>query len=82
MVALREMLHTAEYGVTVRGVHALAGGMPIIRLWAPILATAAAGPYAARWLAVEQHFVAAPGITAPLIPGGWSRSREIFGMCG
>ena len=25
---------------------------------------------------------AADGITAPLIPGGWSRSREIFGMCG
>jgi hypothetical protein len=29
------------------------------RLWAPYRATAAAEPYAARWLAVEQHFVAA-----------------------
>ena len=55
--------HNAEYGVTVGGVHALAGGMPIIRLWAPYPATAAAGPYAARWLAVEQHCCSA--ITGP-----------------
>src|SRR2546430_4820431 len=28
------ILDNAEYGVTVGGVHALAGDMPIIRLWA------------------------------------------------
>jgi hypothetical protein len=47
----------AEYGVTVGGVHALAGGTQIIRLWALYPATAAAEPYAARWPAIEQHLL-------------------------
>jgi hypothetical protein len=56
--ALRwETLQIAEYGVTVGGVHALAGGTRIIRLWAPYPATAAAEPYAARWPAIEQHLL-------------------------
>jgi hypothetical protein len=43
----------AESGVTVGRVYALPGDMQIIRLWAPYPATAAAEPYAARWVAVE-----------------------------
>jgi hypothetical protein len=61
----------AEYGVTVGCVHALAGDTQIIRLWAPYPATAAAELYAVRWLAVEQHFVAAllqPPVAELLMP--------------
>jgi hypothetical protein len=67
----RALVQIAEYGVTVGCVHALAGDTQIIRLWAPYPATAAAELYAVRWLAVEQHFVAAllqPPVAELLMP--------------
>jgi hypothetical protein len=53
----------AEYGVTVGGVHALAGGTQIIRLWALYPATAAAEPYARAGLPLSS--ICCSAITGP-----------------